>query len=170
MLTSHVLFYSEKLELTKYYSGELCDAMVFYETWRSLLVYSYFFAILLKLYNNYFQTILEIHIEAKSKDIKVSDVIKHRYFKFYIVMILESETQYSFFNSNHPLWAKMLTCNYIFILFNTLFIGTQNSDHQLVNMAIICFLDVLIEFFNIVPSWRRRQMLVLDLLIRILYD
>lgn len=54
MQTSHVFLYSEKLELAKYYSGEICDLMAFYETYRSIIIYSYLIAILLKLYNMYF--------------------------------------------------------------------------------------------------------------------
>lgn len=36
-------------------------------------------------------------------------------------------------------------------------------------MAIICLFDVTAELFNVVPNWRRRQFLILDELIKIVY-
>jgi len=68
MLTSHMFFYSEKLELNKYYQGELCSIMSFYERQRYIIVFSYLIAVFLKFYNMYFYTYLEIHIEAKQKE------------------------------------------------------------------------------------------------------
>jgi hypothetical protein len=36
-------------------------------------------------------------------------------------------------------------------------------------MALICLIDIIVEFFNVVPNWRRRQLLILDEIIQIIH-
>ena len=48
-----------------YYTGDLCDIMAYYETYRCFLILSYILAVSLKLYNTYFYHYLSIHIEAR---------------------------------------------------------------------------------------------------------
>jgi hypothetical protein len=36
-------------------------------------------------------------------------------------------------------------------------------------MALICFFDIFVEFFDIFPNWQRRQLLILDDFLRFLY-
>jgi len=66
MLTSNgVFFINEKADFARYYNGELCDVIAFYETNRFIILWSYLVAVFLKFYNMYLEAYLEIHIEAK---------------------------------------------------------------------------------------------------------
>ena len=45
----------------------------------------------------------------------------------------------------------------------------EMKETELVNAAIICIYDSLVEMFRIFPSWRRRQLLLFDEFLRIFY-
>lgn len=65
MLTTYVFYHSEKVEIARYYVGELCDIMNYYNSQRKIVILAYFIAMFLKMYNMYCIVYLEIHIEAK---------------------------------------------------------------------------------------------------------
>jgi len=126
MLTSNgVYFLNEKLEFSRNYNGELCDVMAFYEKNRFIIIYSYLVAIFLKIYNMYFTSYLEIHVEAKQKDVKVADIIRLHYFKFFTETLPDSENTLSFFGWNKPFYAHILTANYFLIIALCIMIGTD---------------------------------------------
>jgi len=50
-----------------------------------------------------------------------------------------------------------------------LMLGSEHQDHKLVNAVLICLFDVLMELFDIVPNWRRRQFLLLDGFVKLIY-
>lgn len=48
-------------------------------------------------------------------------------------------------------------------------LGYEHGDNQLINTALICMIDIFVEMFDIVPNWRRRQLLLLDEILNIIY-
>mmetsp|Transcript_487 Transcript_487/g.491 ORF Transcript_487/g.491 Transcript_487/m.491 type:complete len:85 (+) Transcript_487:2155-2409(+) len=75
MATSDLTFHSEKLEAQKYYQGELCDLIGNYESRRCVILISFLFAVVFKIYNSHYYYYLDIHVEARQKNCKVEDVI-----------------------------------------------------------------------------------------------
>lgn len=73
---TYVFYHSEKVEIARYYVGELCDIMVYYESQRKIVILAFFVALFLKLFNNYFYMYFELHIEAKQKNMVVSKMVK----------------------------------------------------------------------------------------------
>ena len=68
MLTTPQYFWGEKkVHSMKYYGGELCDLMDYYEKYRLMCLATFFVALGLKMYNNYFQIYCEIHMEAAQR-------------------------------------------------------------------------------------------------------
>ena len=47
----------------------------------------------------------------------------------------------------------ILRANYMLALLVSLQIGKEQNDHQLKNMAVICFFDILVEFLDVFPGW-----------------
>lgn len=97
MITTHIYYQSEKEEFAKHYVGELCDIMAYYWSQRNIVICSFIFALFLKQYNLYYLTYLEIHIEAKQKNLKVQDVIKLKYYTFFTETLRDSENTLSYF-------------------------------------------------------------------------
>lgn len=70
-----------------------------------MVMASFAFAALLKLYNDNYLLLLDIHVEAQRKKIKVQDAIKQRYFKFYTEVLPRSEhcvSMFRLFNVTYP--------------------------------------------------------------------
>lgn len=71
---------------------------------------------------------------------------------------------------NNPLLLYMFSANYLLLLILILQWAFEVQDNQVVNMVVICFYDVIIDGFQIFPNWHRRQMLLIDEILRIFYD
>lgn len=170
MLTTHVYFQPDKEEIAKFYVGELCDILNYYATQRKIVIASYLIALFLKQYNMYYMVYLEIHIYAKQKVMKIQDAIKRKYYIFFTEVLRDSENTFSYFQKDRPYFSHIITSNYLLILMLCLMLGFDHRDNQLINMAVICTLDVVVELFDLVPNWRRRQLLILDELIQIVYS
>lgn len=126
------------------------------------MIASFFVALFLKQYNMYYLIYLEIHIWAKQKNMKVQDVIRHKYYTFYTEILRDSENTFSFFQKDKPYFSHLITSNYLLVLLLSIMLGFEHRDNQLINMALICLIDIVVEFFSVVPNWRRRQLLILD--------
>jgi hypothetical protein len=126
------------------------------------VIASFFVALFLKQYNMYYLIYLEIHIWAKQKNMKVQDVIRHKYYTFYTEILRDSENTFSFFQKDKPYFSHLITSNYLLVLLLSIMLGFEHRDNQLINMALICLIDIVVEFFSVVPNWRRRQLLILD--------
>jgi len=117
----------------------------------------------------YYLVYLEIHMEAKQKNRRVADIIKLKYYTFFTEVLRDSETTYSFFQKDKPYFSHLLTSNYLLVLMLSIMLGFEHRDNQLVNMALICVIDIVVELLDVVPNWRRRQLLILDEIIWIIY-
>lgn len=129
MLTTHVYFQSDKEDIAKYYVGELCDIMTFYASTRKIVICAFFIALFLKQYNMYYLIYLEIHIEAKQKSKKVSEIIKLKYYTFFTEILRNSENTYSFFQKDKPYFSHLITCNYLLVLLLSIMLGFEHRDN-----------------------------------------
>lgn len=59
--------------------------------------------------------------------------------------------------------------NYMLLLMLAVKLGFEHRDNQLINMGLICIIDIIVEVLDLVPNWRRRQLLILDEIIQIIY-
>jgi hypothetical protein len=50
----------------------------------------------------------------------------------------------------------MFSANYLLMLILILQWAIEEDDNQVINMIIICFFDVIVDGFQIFPSWNRR--------------
>lgn len=169
MITTHIYYQSEKEEFAKHYVGELCDIMAYYWSQRKIVICSFFFALFLKQYNLYYLTYLEIHIEAKQRNLKVQDIIKLKYYTFYTETLRDSENTLSYFQKKRTYFQHLVMTNYLLLLMLAIKLGFEHRDNQLINMGLICIIDIVVEVFELVPNWRRRQLLILDEVIQIIY-
>lgn len=69
MASTPVYYHNEKLQLDSHYQGELCNLLVYFEKHRCLLILSYCFAVIIKLYNNWYYYYLKMIIEAKQSGV-----------------------------------------------------------------------------------------------------
>jgi hypothetical protein len=83
MASTHVYYHNEKLELDQNYQGELCNLMVYYEKQRCLLILSYCFAVIIKLYNNWYYYYLRMTIEAKQNGLDDEQFLYRAYYVFF---------------------------------------------------------------------------------------
>lgn len=58
--------------------------------------------------------------------------------------------------SNNPLLEVMFSANYLLMLILILQWAFEEQDNQVINMVIICCFDVIVDGFQIFPSWHRR--------------
>ena len=63
----------------------------------------------------------------------------------------------------------MFSANYLLMLTLIMQWAIEEEDNQVINTVIICLFDVIVDGFNIFPSWNRRQMLLIDEFLRIFY-
>lgn len=128
------------------------------------ILLGYFFAICIKLSNMYYITILEMHIMARRQNCLIEDVLKQKYFQFYFTSLAKSEQRQLVLSGSNRHTAIMAI--YFFILLRILFFVLTSQDPELANMIIICLLELFLEVYPFVPSWKRRQILLLDFFIR----
>lgn len=66
----------------------------------------------------------------------------------------------------------IVRANYFLLIVNSFYWSRDKQDTQLLNAVKICVLDLLIEccLHRFFPVWKRRQMLLLDCLIRFMYS
>ena len=74
-----------------------------------------------------------------------------------------------FTDMNNPLLLYIISANFLLMLMLILNWAFEESDNQIINMVIICFFDVIVDGFQIFPNWQRRQMLLIDEILRIFY-
>ena len=70
---------------------------------------------------------------------------------------------------NNPFFLYMFSANYLLMLTLIMQWAIEEEDNQVINTVIICLFDVIVDGFNIFPSWNRRQMLLIDEFLRIFY-
>jgi hypothetical protein len=116
MISTFPHFWSEKLILNNYYSGELCDLMSYYQNFRYQLLTAYVIAVIIKFYNSYYTCYVEMNIEARQKDCKVSDIMKLRYYSLFTDILRDSESTFSFFNWHNPVYTHIIAINYVLFL------------------------------------------------------
>lgn len=82
----------------------------------------------------------------------------------------KSESEKSFFILTPNLTFYAFVGLYLLVLVLMTKRGHLNNDPDIENVVFICFFDIATDLFGIVPSWKRRQMLILDIIIRQAYS
>lgn len=67
-----------------------------------------------------------------------------------------------------PLFSHIKNAHYILRMMIILKWGIEQNDNAHINMAMICLIDAVCEVLQLIPSWHRRQFLIIDEVLRIL--
>lgn len=147
MLITHTGYQKEKFEIARYYVGEMCDIMAYYYSQKRIVILAYLIALLLKYYNTYFVIYLELHIEAKQKNLKVLDMIRLKYYTFFTETLRDSEKT-DFFSRGYPFYVQLFNIKYITTVLLCLVLGLEQDDNNLINVSLICLFDLASELLG----------------------
>lgn len=139
---------TDGIDLYPSYHGDLCDNLKFRTSCLLQAYVTYVVALVLKLYNSYQNVYLSIQIEAKQKGMKLAELIKHKYFIFFN-SILESQDDgdgLKCFKCQKSFNFYWMIFNYLLLLLVSLTQGFKNHENSLVNMVVICSLDLFNEY------------------------
>ena len=78
----------------------------------------------------------------------------------------KSETEKSFFFATNHLSYYAFFLGYVLLLLVLIKHGHENNDPDIENAVFICFFDITTDLFGIIPRWKRRQLLIFDIIIR----